>query len=428
MEEDVEGTSAVLSLGCRSPLEEFFGENAGGLSAATRRISRSSLLASKLGDAASQNTACQTESSIIFDGEGSPRSDGDSTRGNSPPFRSSEDTTDKRFDQRARGEACASCEALSRSCGASCTPLRDEEEPDLACDATPLVVTLSPSSASAQVYRHLVFVYGTLKRGMPNHHIFTRIASEASLTDQKAECVSERKANCASQAASQAVGAAGSPDALRESLEEAAEGLDETESPRQVVYLFDAVTTEPYPLFMDANQRYRPCLFDARGLGQKVRGEVYAVTDEILQSLDTFERVPHHYRRRSIRVQVVPDSAPAGSPSEVSAHVYFNVHADVLARVLNLEGGAKRCEEKTRGCAAKGDAAEEVTYIHNYDSSHAQLYVPRFKPPDDCSTLRLPSAKGIFRTATGIGSLSEVYPANADIRRSRTLPSLSTPE
>ncbi|KEP61537.1 UNVERIFIED_CONTAM: AIG2 family protein [Hammondia hammondi] len=421
MEEDVEGTSAVVGLDCRSPLEEFFGENAGGLSAATRRISRSSLLASKLGDAASQKTSCQTESSIIFDGDGSPRSDADSTRGHSPPFRSSEDTPDRKLDRHARAESCASCESLSGSCGASCARSREEEERDLSCDATPLLVTLSPSSASAQVYRHLVFVYGTLKRGMPNHHIFTRIASEATLTEQKAGCVSEREANCTSQA----VGAAASPAARRESLEEAAESLDETESPRQVVYLFDAVTTDPYPLFMDANQRYRPCLFDARGLGQKVRGEVYAVTDEILQSLDTFERVPHHYRRRHIRLQVVPDSAPAGSPSEVSAHVYFNVHVDVLARVLDLEEGARQCEE-TRGCAAKGDAAEQVTYIHNYDSSHAQLYVPRFKPPDDCSALRLPSAKGIFRTATVIGSLADFSPANADIRRSRTVLTLQT--
>ncbi|CBZ51917.1 hypothetical protein NCLIV_017090 [Neospora caninum Liverpool] len=404
--------SSIRSLGCRSPLG-FLRAGASAVGA-TRRMPHASLLASKLGATSQKASPCQPESSVTFYGGGSTRSDGDSVHESSPPPLLVNADGPGKTTEGERGGRPSLSAATS-----------DAEETGLSCDMTPVLVTLSPSCDSPRLYRHLVFVYGTLKRGMPNHHIFTRIASEVEEETNKSVFAASDATPVAATSDPRDTGVACLPDTDAESSED---------GPRQAVYLFDAVTTEAYPLFVDANQRYRPCLFDARGVGEKVRGEVYAVTDDILRALDTFERVPDHYNRRHIRVEVVQDSAPLGSPSEVVVHVYFNMHMEVLARVLGTGEKGKRDAEGPRANSAHSDRgtrdAQQVTYLHNYDSSHAQLYVPRFRPPENGVNRRLPCAKGVFRAGSVAGPLGDCFSSgkDADIRRSTTLPALHTSE
>ncbi|PFH36372.1 AIG2 family protein [Besnoitia besnoiti] len=320
-------------------------------------------------DAALKSCQCPADSPVTCDGEVSTRSEGDSTRESSPP--SSLLSPDG--DEKAVGSQASRSWALSRTTS-------DLEEPGLSSQVTPTLVTVS-SSVSPRLYRHLVFVYGTLKRGMPNHHVFTRIAREV------AEMILHQKACCS---------ASGQDGAHADSVHNSTADAPEGDS-GPVVYLFDAVTVDAYPLFVDANQRYRPCLFDACGVGEKVRREVYAVTDEVLHALDTFERVPEHYYRRSIRLKVVQDSAPQGSPAEVTAHVYFNMHLQLLAQAfgkkLEADDSLTSCENNDeRGGGHGAHHGERVAYIHNYDTSHARLYVPRFRAAESALKMKLPCA------------------------------------
>lgn len=92
---------------------------------------------------------------------------------------------------------------------------------------------------------HRVFVFGTLKRGFPNH----------------------------------------------EDL-----GLS-------ACFVGEATTVEPYPLYV-AGRWYSPIVIDEPGRGHPVRGEVYAVDDKLLGRLDDLEYVgqPGGYRRIEIEV------------------------------------------------------------------------------------------------------------------------------
>lgn len=87
---------------------------------------------------------------------------------------------------------------------------------------------------------HLVFTYGTLKRGYRNHHFLDgcELVSEAVTADR--------------------------------------------------FY----VTCVGFPIAHRRGKRKLP-----------VRGEVYRVSDEVLASLDHLEGVPHHYQRELVRVQ-----------------------------------------------------------------------------------------------------------------------------
>jgi gamma-glutamylcyclotransferase (GGCT)/AIG2-like uncharacterized protein YtfP len=55
-----------------------------------------------------------------------------------------------------------------------------------------------------------------------------------------------------------------------------------------------------------------PYLFDAPGQGLKVQCEVFRVASaEVMGTLDILEGVPHHYKRKSIKVRRVFPSCPA---------------------------------------------------------------------------------------------------------------------
>jgi gamma-glutamylaminecyclotransferase len=91
---------------------------------------------------------------------------------------------------------------------------------------------------------HLVFVFGTLKRGFPNHHLIA-----------------------------------------------------------QQPLLGDFETAHPYPLYL-VSERYSPWMMDQAGEGMKVRGQVFKVDEQCLAALDELERIHARdgYRRQEIKV------------------------------------------------------------------------------------------------------------------------------
>jgi gamma-glutamylaminecyclotransferase len=91
---------------------------------------------------------------------------------------------------------------------------------------------------------HLVFVFGTLKQGFPNHHI---IAQQSLLGEYE--------------------------------------------------------TVQPYPLYL-VGERHSPWMMDQPGEGMKVRGQVFKVDEQCLAALDELERIHARdgYRRQEIKV------------------------------------------------------------------------------------------------------------------------------
>uniref|UniRef100_A0A3P9JAT3 Gamma-glutamylaminecyclotransferase n=1 Tax=Oryzias latipes TaxID=8090 RepID=A0A3P9JAT3_ORYLA len=109
-----------------------------------------------------------------------------------------------------------------------------------------------------------VFVYGTLKRGQPNHYRML------DATNGKAE------------------------------------------------FLATALTTQRYPLVI-ATEYNIPFLLNLPGQGQRVRGEIYEVDERMLAFLDAFESVPSMYQRTVVDLEVEDGGAelPPGSITQV---------------------------------------------------------------------------------------------------------------
>ncbi|KAG7268059.1 hypothetical protein CRUP_014920 [Coryphaenoides rupestris] len=122
-----------------------------------------------------------------------------------------------------------------------------------------------------------VFVYGTLKKGQPNHY---RMLDPAN---------------------------------------------------GQARFLAAARTVDRYPLVI-AGEHNVPFLLNAPGDGggRRVRGEIYSVDDRMLSFLDDFERVPTMYQRTAVKLEVDEGEAgvggagdaPAKGGAVVEAHVY----------------------------------------------------------------------------------------------------------
>ncbi|CAL8308019.1 unnamed protein product [Merluccius merluccius] len=123
-----------------------------------------------------------------------------------------------------------------------------------------------------------VFVYGTLKKGQPNHH---RMFDPANGKSQ---------------------------------------------------FLAAARTVDKFPLVI-SGERNVPFLLNIPGEGRRVRGEIYVVDDHMLTFLDAFEAVPTMYQRNVVKLEVeewVGGSSSSSSPeddapakgSAVEAHVY----------------------------------------------------------------------------------------------------------
>ena len=95
------------------------------------------------------------------------------------------------------------------------------------------------------MFEHLVFVYGTLKRSEPNHHLI------------------------------QPGSAAG-----------------------QSILVGTGQTKNKFPLVI-ATKYNIPHLLDAVGTGSFVTGEIYSVDQSMLENLDILEGIPKHYQRRT---------------------------------------------------------------------------------------------------------------------------------
>ena len=94
------------------------------------------------------------------------------------------------------------------------------------------------------MHKHLVFVYGTLKRGEPNHSL-----------------------------------------------------IEPGSASGQSLLIGTGITQNKFPLVV-AGIYNIPYLLDAVGKGNLISGEIYSVDQEGLDSLDILEGVPKHYQRR----------------------------------------------------------------------------------------------------------------------------------
>lgn len=92
-----------------------------------------------------------------------------------------------------------------------------------------------------------IFVYGTLKRNLPNQHL---------MTDEK---------NGVAQ------------------------------------FITNATTNAPYPLVIGTRWNI-PFLVDQPHRGHRVQGEIFAVDERMQAMLDVFESHPHYYFRKPIEV------------------------------------------------------------------------------------------------------------------------------
>lgn len=118
-----------------------------------------------------------------------------------------------------------------------------------------------------RINMHQIFVYGTLKKGQPNHY---RMFDNSN---GKAE------------------------------------------------FLATACTTQKYPLVI-ATQHNIPFLLNIPGNGHRIQGEIYKVDERMLSFLDAFEGVPTMYQRTPIMVEVmeVVKDLKAGSTMEVDVY------------------------------------------------------------------------------------------------------------
>ncbi|XP_065183526.1 gamma-glutamylaminecyclotransferase-like [Sycon ciliatum] len=130
--------------------------------------------------------------------------------------------------------------------------------------------------STADTARHLVFVYGTLKRGQPNYAKYTADRSNG----------------------------------------------------RVAQFVSRAETEKCYPLIV-ASRYNIPCLLPAESQGKHVIGEMYRINDAMLLHMDSLEGCPRYYERHSLSVRLLDDEAPSSGATEhvkgdlIICNVYF---------------------------------------------------------------------------------------------------------
>ncbi|NP_001083029.1 gamma-glutamylaminecyclotransferase C [Danio rerio] len=122
---------------------------------------------------------------------------------------------------------------------------------------------------------HHVFVYGSLKKGQPNHH----------------------------------------------------ELLNSNNG--QAEFITCAQTKEPYPLVI-ATKHNIPFLLNVPGSGKQVSGEIYSVDQKMLEFLDWFEKCPDWYQRTSIQLEILKGNGESGRIEEASVYSKINFEPDWL--------------------------------------------------------------------------------------------------
>ncbi|KAJ1292652.1 hypothetical protein BS78_01G006400 [Paspalum vaginatum] len=176
-----------------------------------------------------------------------------------------------------------------------------------------------PSAHQKAARRTLVFTYGTLKRGFSNHPLLQELsrAGDASL-----------------------VGA--------------------------------AVTSSRLPLVCGP---YRvPFLLDLPGAGERVAGELYAVTARGLARLDELEGVDRaHYERRPVAVDLAADGS-ARVDGAVAYYAHSGYAAD-LWRSAGEKGIPEYTHDVARGYVRRKDRPQGQTFleqIRTFVSSQSQ--------------------------------------------------------
>ncbi|XP_071492948.1 putative gamma-glutamylcyclotransferase CG2811 [Diadema antillarum] len=114
---------------------------------------------------------------------------------------------------------------------------------------------------------HLVFVYGTLKRGQPNHHVITDFKEGYKL-------------------------------------------------------IGEGQTQSKWPLVI-ASEFNIPFLLDSEGEGHNVAGEVYEVNDSVFAKLDELEGYPGFYDRRQVSIAMTTPANDTTSHQVLQCWLYF---------------------------------------------------------------------------------------------------------
>jgi len=97
----------------------------------------------------------------------------------------------------------------------------------------------------------------------------------------------------------------------------------------QCIFLEECQTIEEYPMVI--LKEPFPYLIDNKGIGKKVKGELYLVPKENIDNLDYFEGVPTLYKKGKIKVLT------SISQSEKEVNVYFKATPAILENKELLE-------------------------------------------------------------------------------------------
>jgi len=66
-------------------------------------------------------------------------------------------------------------------------------------------------------------------------------------------------------------------------------------------FLGDGVTCDKYPMIISKSGWY-PYLIEKKGIGYKIKGEVYKISPKLLKILDKVEEAPFYYYRKQISI------------------------------------------------------------------------------------------------------------------------------
>jgi len=112
----------------------------------------------------------------------------------------------------------------------------------------------------------------------------------------------------------------------------------------------DFQTMDRYPLYL-VGERHSPWLIDDIGQGKQVKGQLFAVSEEVLADMDRLERIsePDGYRRTRIDVRLIDNP----NSSVLSVFVYLKPLTQLNADEIRLGP------------------------LHEYELSHASLYRSR---------------------------------------------------
>lgn len=114
-----------------------------------------------------------------------------------------------------------------------------------------------------------IFVYGTLKRNQPNHHLLTE---------------------------------------------------------RNAVFIDEAITVDKWPLIIETNANI-PFLLYKNGIGYNIHGEIFTIDKETLDYLDDFEGVEQDiYKRKLITVK----SKQSDQIEEIFCYVFDNFRSNLV--------------------------------------------------------------------------------------------------